>query len=105
MIPDEEQSRLFDTVIEAVERGAAGEALDGYRRLDLGLAWAETWRSSGASWGEELADRYRRALVRFAEEFGLAWREAKDAAIHLPAASDIRAPFADEDGPGLPGLL
>jgi hypothetical protein len=40
MIPDDEQTRLFDTAVEAVEHGRAGRELTGYRRLDLGLAWA-----------------------------------------------------------------
>ena len=86
MIPQEEQSLLFDTITAAVELGSAGEVLEGYRRLDLGLAWAEIGAASGKEGGKELAGRYRSALVRYSQEFGVAWDEESEDPV-LSAAS------------------
>jgi len=69
MIPSDERQFFRTFVEEAVTLAHTGRELEGFRLLDMGLALAEAAVAGGERWGEELAHRYRVALVRFAETF------------------------------------
>lgn len=71
MIP-QDTSLIFEAALDHAEELADnGHAIAGYRCLDLNLAWAE--RNASESWGEQLIEKSRRALVEFAERYAIAW--------------------------------
>ncbi len=65
---------LFCTRREAGFLGRAGRAADGYRRLLEGFYRAEAARDAGEAWGEDLVDRYVRALDAYAWRYRLPLR-------------------------------
>jgi hypothetical protein len=73
MIPRYERELLGQALDEALALAKTGRKLDGYRRLDLGIAWAETAGMVDEPWAEELLRRYRVALVKYAEICGICW--------------------------------
>jgi len=83
MIPENELHFLEDALQTARSLAADGGVMEGYLHLELGLVWAETppldpaGNAPGAlePWAEELIQRYRLALVQFADEYGLHWTE------------------------------
>jgi len=68
VIPPLERSLFKQDVACALELGEAGHAKLGYHILDHALAEVEALE---LGWAPELADRYRLALVLFAEGHGL----------------------------------
>jgi hypothetical protein len=102
MIPEVEVDRLCDTITDALDLAAHGRLAEGYLYLDLGLQWAETppldldtgrWLPQEPWWGK-LADRYRRALMGYAAEFGLTAEHISAAHLHLSTVEEASAGFA-----------
>ena len=70
-LPESELNAFLLTVTEAADLGSDGEALNGYRCLLGGMERAEELQEDGEPWAAELIARYRLALLRCGEEWGL----------------------------------
>jgi len=70
-LPEAELNAFLLTVTEAADLGSAGEALNGYRCLLGGIERAEELPEDGEPWAAELVTRYRLALDRYGERWGL----------------------------------
>lgn len=71
MLPHEELIALQTKVADAVDLAMDGAAAEGYVILLSGIERARQSCAEGKRWGEELADRYRKAADAFAHQFGL----------------------------------
>ena len=81
MIPEHERARLRETIAEAWDLAEKGRVHAGYECLDMALACVEALPLDPFTgetqplepWEVDLADQYRKALVRYAEACGLTW--------------------------------
>ena len=71
MLPTNEIDTLTMTVTAAVDLAAEGQIADGYACLTYGLHRAEEMAEEGYEWGQELADRWRRACDNYAQRYGV----------------------------------
>jgi hypothetical protein len=71
MLPSHELDAFLLTVEEAVDLARTGNAADGYTALLAGLHRAREADSDGATWAPDLVARYREAIERFAEMYGV----------------------------------
>jgi hypothetical protein len=71
MLPPHELDSFLLTVEDAVDRAREGNAADGYETLLAGLHRAREAETDGEMWAAELVTRYREAVERFAELYGV----------------------------------
>jgi len=62
----------FYVIGESVELAILGRPADGYCALLGGMHRAQNAQHAGEPWGDELVGRYREALDRYAERWGIA---------------------------------
>jgi hypothetical protein len=70
-LPKYELDLLVDAVTEAIDLAESGEVLNGYRCLLGGLERATESEEAGDAHGPELVRRYRLALERYGERWGV----------------------------------
>jgi hypothetical protein len=87
----DERAILRSFLAEAIELALLGRIEDGYRRLDLGLAWAEARSEGYEECAAELLNHYRRALVQYSARFGVAF-SAPEPLTPVPAGYFTESP-------------
>ena len=69
--PDHILRELQQDIRDALDHARGGRAFTGIRLLVRGLDHADEARLRGAAWGGDLVKRYRWALERYTERYGL----------------------------------
>jgi hypothetical protein len=69
--PSDETDAFLLAVQDAMDLAAEGRIADGCMALLAGLRRAEKLHDAGEPWGSELVTRWRGALDRFAERYGI----------------------------------
>jgi len=75
---------LFSTRREAGFLSRAGDPAAGYRRLLEGFRRAEAARAAGEAWGDDLVDRYVRALDAYAWRYRILRKRSAGGASAAP---------------------
>jgi hypothetical protein len=73
-IPDHELQALIRTANDAVLLATQGRLADGYTRLLAGLHRARVAGEAEQPWAPELIQRYRRAMDRYVQRYGVRMR-------------------------------